>query len=353
LALVSTLLRQVFSDARELQLLRTGVLYALLALVNLSAWMWAFIAFASKPALLGTALVAYILGLRHAADADHIAAIDNVVRKLMQEGKRPLNAGFFFALGHSTVVIVASLTIALTARALQDQLQTFKAAGSGVGTAVSSLFLVTIGITNIFILRNVWHSFKQIQNGERPAAFPPPAVGGAFLSRLLGPLFRVISQSWHMYPLGLLFGLGFDTATEVTLLGMSAAQAAHGLPIWSVLVYPALFTAGMALVDATDSVLMVQAYGWAFLKPVRKLWYNLTITAASVAVALLVGGVEAISLIADKLALSGPFWTSISSLNDDLAGFGFIVIGIFIASWIVSLLIYRIKGYDHLIAASN
>ena len=174
-------------------------------------------------------------------------------------------------------------------------------------------------------------------------------AGGGLLARLFRPLFRTVSASWHMYPLGFLFGLGFDTATEIGLLGISAAQAAQGLSLWSTLVFPALFTAGMALVDTTDSVLMVGAYGWAFVNPLRKLWYNLTITAVSVLVALLVGGLEALGLLADKLGLEGGFWSVVGDLNGDLANFGFVVIGVFVAAWVVSALVYRWKGYDRLV----
>jgi nickel/cobalt transporter (NiCoT) family protein len=350
-------IRNAFSQAacaQRFQLAKTVTLYGILIAANVLAWLWAWLLFADRPALLGTALLAYVFGIRHAVDADHIAAIDNVVRKLMQEGKRPVDAGFFFSLGHSSIVIMASIAVALTASAFQDQLQSFKSAGSVIGTAISALFLLGIAIINIFILKGVWCSFKQARRGDR---FEPNACeslqSGGFLARLCGPLFRAISNSWHMYPLGLLFGLGFDTATEISLLGISSTEAAHGLPIWSILVFPALFTAGMALVDTTDSVLMVEAYGWAFINPIRKLWYNLTITAASVAVALFIGGVEAAGLIADKLVLEGQVWKMAAGLNDDLTNFGLVVIGVFVASWVVSVLIYRWKRYDDLAIISN
>jgi high-affinity nickel-transport protein len=170
--------------------------------------------------------------------------------------------------------------------------------------------------------------------------------GGGFLARIFRPLFRMISRSWHMYPLGFLFGLGFDTATEIGLIGIAAAEASKGLPIWSILVFPAMFTAGMTLIDTTDSVLMVGAYGWAFIKPIRKLYYNLTITAVSVAVALVVGGIETLGLIGSQLSLSGGFWDAISSLNDNFGTLGYLIIGIFILSWVVSLAVYRLGGYE-------
>jgi high-affinity nickel-transport protein len=324
--------------------------YALLVAANLVAWLWALAEFAGQPALLGTALLAYIFGLRHAVDADHIAAIDNVVRKLMQEGKRPHSVGFFFALGHSSVVVLATLAIAVTATTLQGSFETLRETGGAIGTCVSALFLLTIAIVNLVILQGVWRSFQRVRRGGRIEAehLDPLLAGSGCLARLLRPLFRVISKSWHMYPLGFLFGLGFDTATEIGLLGISATQASQGMSPFSILVFPALFTAGMTLVDTTDGVFMVRAYGWAFVDPVRKLWYNLTITAISVVIALLIGGTEALGLLAAKLDLGGTFWTAIRGLNENLGAFGFLVIALFVLSWIVSTLIYRWNRYGEL-----
>ncbi|MGH8337812.1 MAG: HoxN/HupN/NixA family nickel/cobalt transporter [Gammaproteobacteria bacterium] len=339
-----------FDDKSERQTAKLVWLYGLLVAANVGAWAWALALFYNQPTLLGTAFLAYIFGLRHAVDADHIAAIDNVVRKLMQDGKRPLSAGFYFSLGHSTVVILAVIGIAVTATALKDELGSVKSIGSTVGTAVSAFFLIAIGIANLFILRRVRDAFARVRNGEPlEPSHPDMLVTGTGLSaRLFNPLVRAVGRSWHMYPLGFLFGLGFDTATEIGLLGISAAQADNGISIWSILVFPALFTAGMALVDTTDSVLMVGAYGWAFINPIRKLWYNMTITAASVAVALFIGGIEAAGLISEKLGLEGGVWKMIADLNENLTNFGFVVIGIFIGSWIISALIYRWNRYDEL-----
>ena len=335
----------IFDDAPKTYRRKTTAIYGILAAANILSWAWAWTLFADRPALLGTALLAYIFGIRHAVDADHIAAIDNVVRKLMQEGKRPVSAGFFFALGHSTIVILACIGIALTASTLQAG--SLKAAGGEIGIAVSATFLLGIALVNILILKSVWRSFRQARRGGS-VSIDAEILGGGLFSRLCGPLFRAISRSWHLYPLGALFGLGFDTATEIGVLSISAVQSAQGLSLSTVLVFPALFTAGMALVDTTDSVLMAEAYGWAFVHPVRKLWYNLTITAASVAVALFIGGVEAAGLIADKFALTGPVWRTAASLNADLANFGFVVIGVFVLRWVISAAIYRWKGYGEL-----
>jgi high-affinity nickel-transport protein len=339
------------SDTRH----RSAALVALLILANLAAWAWAWLAFADRPVLLGTALLAWVFGLRHAVDADHIAAIDNVVRKLMQDGKRPVETGFFFSLGHSTIVVLASAAIAATSAAMQGRLLAFKTVGGIVGTAVSAAFLLLIALVNVAILRNVWRCFRHVASGGTldAAGSDPTLAAGGLLARLWRPFFRSIGRSWHMYPLGFLFGLGFDTATEVGLLGIAATQAAKGMSPWQTLAFPALFTAGMALVDTIDSILMVGAYGWAFVRPLRKLWYNLTITAASVVVAVLIGGIEALGLLVDQLQLHGGIWSIISTLNDDLAGFGFAVVGIFVLAWGVSAVVYRWKGYDRLAAASE
>jgi high-affinity nickel-transport protein len=336
---------------------RPGTLTGLLIAANIAAWVWAWQAFADRPALLGTALLAWVFGLRHAVDADHIAAIDNVVRRLMQDGKRPIDAGFFFSLGHSTVVVLASLAIAATTAAMQGRLEAFKAVGSVIGTSVSAVFLLLIAVVNLVILRDVWRGFRHVSRGGtlNAASLEATLAGGGILARLCRPLFRSVTKTWHMYPLGFLFGLGFDTATEVGLLGISATQAAQGMSPWQTLAFPALFTVGMALVDTTDSILMVGAYGWAFVRPLRKLWYNLTITAVSVVVALLIGGIEALGLLVDRFGLKGGVWSVVSGLNADLAHFGVAVIGIFVAAWAVSVTVYRWKGYDRLaqIAATS
>jgi high-affinity nickel-transport protein len=340
----------LFDDRMHRLRAKTAGIYGLLIAANAAAWLWAWVAFVDRPALLGTAFLAYIFGLRHAFDADHIAAIDNVVRKLTQEGKAPYSVGFFFSLGHSTIVVLASLAIAATAAAMQGRLDAFHDLGGVIGTAVSALFLLVIGLANLFILKGIWSAFTRARGGHRIADEDLDALlaGRGFIARIFRPLFRVVSRSWHMYPIGFLFGLGFDTATEIGLLGISATQAARGMSFWTILVFPTLFTAGMSLMDTTDSVLMTRAYGWAFVNPIRKLWYNLTITAASVIVALFIGGVEVLGVIGDKLELEGGFWGLIGSLNDNLTNFGFVVVGIFVASWLISSIVYRVKGYDRL-----
>jgi len=330
---------------------RVAIVYLTLLAFNVGAWAWAVWEFADRPVLLGTTLLAYSFGLRHAFDADHIAAIDNVVRKMVQEKKQPYAVGAFFSLGHSTVVVVASLVIAFAAAGVRDELDRFHVVGGVIGTAVSALFLLAVGLANLLGLTDVWAAFlrarQQAEHGD--LELDNLSTRGGVMSRLFGRAFSVVSQPWHMYPLGFLFGLGFDTATEIGVLAISAAQATQGAAFWTILIFPMLFTAGMSLMDFTDSVLMTRAYGWAWINPVRKLWYNLTITATSVVVALFIGGVEALGLIADKLDLSGRGWDMIRDLNDELGFLGFGVVAFFALAWLVSFLIFRARGYDDLV----
>jgi nickel/cobalt transporter (NiCoT) family protein len=338
----------IFNDEPSDLRPKLTALYGLLIAANLASWIWALIAFRAYPVLLGTALLAYTFGVRHAVDADHIAAIDNVTRKLMQAGKRPISAGFFFSLGHSTVVIAASVALALAVASLQTRFSSVREIGGVIGTGVSALFLIAIAAANTFILVGVWRMFVAVRRGERliDEELNLLLSRRGFFGRLLRSLFSAIARSWHMYPLGILFGLGFDTATEIGLLGISAAQGSQGLPLSSILVFPALFTAGMSLVDATDGVLMVGAYGWAFETPIRKLYYNLTITLASVMTALLIGGVEALGLIKDRLQLDGGVWTLIGLANANFGLLGYCIIAIFVACWLGSAAWYRINRLD-------
>lgn len=338
----------VFNDEPTDTHLKVTVLYGLLIAANVASWVWALIAFRSYPVLLGTALLAYTFGLRHAVDADHIAAIDNVTRKLMQTGKRPISVGFFFSLGHSTVVIVASVALALAVASLQARFEHFKEIGGVIGTSVSALFLIMIAAANTFILVALWRMFNAVRRGERliDEKLNLLLSQRGFLGRMLRSLFSVISSSWHMYPLGILFGLGFDTATEIGLLGISAAQGSQGLPLSSILVFPALFTVGMSLVDTTDGILMVGAYGWALTKPIRKLYYNLTITLVSVVIALVIGGIEVLGLVKDKLNLEGGVWKFIGIVNENFGVLGYFIIAIFIVCWLISAALYRINRLD-------
>ncbi len=329
---------------------RIAGIYTLLVITNIGVWLWALYVFRHQPMLLGAALLAYGFGLRHAVDADHIAAIDNVTRKLMQEGKRPVSVGFFFALGHSTVVVLATAGIAATATALASRFDAFKSLGGLVGTVVSTLFLFIIAAMNIAILVGIWRAFRHVRRGGVFAEqdFDLLLNSRGLLARMFRPVFRLVASSWHMFPLGFLFGLGFDTATEVGLLGISATQAAQGMSIWSIMVFPALFAAGMSLIDTTDGVLMLGAYNWAFIKPLRKLYYNLIITAVSVVVAVLIGGIEGLGLIGDQFGLRGGIWNAIAGLNNNFNGLGFAIIAVFILAWAGSVIVYRYARLDEL-----
>jgi high-affinity nickel-transport protein len=288
-------------------------------------------------------------------DADHIAAIDNVTRKLMQEGKRPVAVGLMFSLGHSTIVVIGSIAIAATALAFQHRLDATREVGGMVGTLVSTLFLFGIAIVNLVVLQGICRAFKRVRRGEPYVEEDFDLLMGhrGFLARLFRPIFKMIRNSWHMYPLGILFGLGFDTATEVGLLGISASEAAKGLSLWSILVFPALFAAGMSLIDTTDNILMLGAYGWAFVKPLRKLYYNMTITSISVVVALAVGSIEVLGLLGGRFGMTGYFWNLVGKLNNNFGVLGFVIIGVFVVSWVVSVGIYKWLHLDEMEPAAS
>jgi nickel/cobalt transporter (NiCoT) family protein len=325
-------------------------IYALLVIANLAAWAWALLVFRGHPLLLGTALLAYGFGLRHAVDADHIAAIDNVTRKLMQRGQWPVGVGLFFSLGHSTIVFGLSAAVAVTTVAIKDRFNVLENWGTIVGTLISAFFLLAIAAMNLMILLSIVSTFNRVKAGGvySDEDLNILLAKRGFFGRLFRGLFKLVDHSWQTYPVGVLFGLGFDTATEVGLLGISAASVSRGLPICSIMVFPALFTAGMALIDTTDSILMLGAYGWAFMKPMRKLYYNITMTSVSVLVAVVIGGLETLGLVQGEYNLTGWFWNNVATLNDDTAFgiLGYAIIGIFILAWIVSVSVYKVKRYD-------
>jgi nickel/cobalt transporter (NiCoT) family protein len=346
--IVSTVLNTGGADLRR----RLLAIYVVLIGGNVLIWLWAFVALSDRPILLGTALLAYTFGLRHAVDADHIAAIDNVTRKLMQQGQRPVGVGFFFSLGHSAVVVFLSIGVAFAASELTSRFDSMKAVGGIISTSASALFLFAIAIVNILVLISVYRTFQAVKRGDPflEDDFDILLTRRGFLSRIFRPLFRLVTRSWHMLAIGFLFGLGFDTATEVALFGISSSQAANGMSFSSIMVFPALFTAGMSLVDTTDGVLMLGAYGWAFMKPIRKLYYNMTITAVSVVVAVVIGGLETLNLVGDQLGLTdgGGFWGAIGAINDNFAVLGYVIIGVFVLSWLGSVVFYIFMRYDDL-----
>lgn len=342
-------LDSVFSDEGGCLRKKIAGIYSGLIIYNILVWLWAFYALHDNPLLFSTAVLAYTFGLRHAVDADHIAAIDNVTRKLMQEGKKPITAGLFFSLGHSTVVIIATAIVAFaTASLVQSNLTRWHEVGSLVCTSISAIFLILIGLINLLILISLFKVFQQVRQGRHcnDDEINKLMNNQGFLAKHFRRLFQVITHSWQMYPLGILFGLGFDTATEIILLGIAASETVHGLSFWSVLIFPALFTAGMTLIDTTDNIVMLGAYGWAFMKPIRKLYYNLTITFISVIVAFSLGTVEVLGIIADKIDANGSVWTLIKGINSHFDLLGYIIIGIFMASWIISVITYKLMRLE-------
>ncbi|WP_323187667.1 HoxN/HupN/NixA family nickel/cobalt transporter [Streptomyces sp. NBC_01275] len=294
---------------------------------------------------IGIGVTAYTLGMRHAFDADHIAAIDNTTRKLMSEGQRPLSVGFWFSLGHSSIVFALAFLLSLGVKALAGPVENgdsqLHSVTGWIGTTVSGTFLYVIAIINLVIMAGIWKVFRQMRSGHfDEEALEKQLDKRGFMNRLLGRLTKSITKPWQMYPLGLLFGLGFDTATEIALLVLAGSGAASGLPWYAILCLPILFAAGMSLLDTIDGSFMNFAYGWAFSKPVRKVYYNLTITGLSVAVALLIGTVELLGLIAEQADLHGAFWDWVSGL--DLNIIGYVVVGLFFATWAVALLVWKV-----------
>ncbi|MFI7499792.1 HoxN/HupN/NixA family nickel/cobalt transporter [Streptomyces sp. NPDC049687] len=292
----------------------------------------------------GIGVTAYTLGMRHAFDADHIAAIDNTTRKLMREGPRPLSVGFWFSLGHSSVVFALALLLSLGVKALAgpvaDDGSSLHAVTGWIGTTVSGTFLYLIAVINAVIMAGIWKVFRQMRSGHfDEAALEERLDKRGFMNRLLGRLTRSISKPWQMYPLGLLFGLGFDTATEIALLALAGSGTASGLPWYAILCLPVLFAAGMSLLDTIDGSFMNFAYGWAFSEPVRKVYYNLTVTGLSVAVALVIGTVELLGLVAEEAHLHGPFWDRVAGLDLNLVGY--VVVGLFVATWALALLVWK------------
>ncbi len=325
---------------------RTEILciYGAILLLNISAWGSALVVFAQQPLLMGTALLSFGLGLRHAVDADHIAAIDNVTRKLIQTGQKPVATGFFFALGHSSVVILACLLIAWSSTEISTRFDNMKEIGGLIGTLVSASFLFIIAAINALLLRATYRSWQVLKKtgiySEENMSMP----GTGLIARLLGPMFRLIRRSWQMYPLGFLFGLGFDTATEIALLGVAATQSSSGLSVWAIMIFPLLFCAGMTLVDTLNGHLMIGAYGWAQVQPQRKLFYNMTITFISVIVAVLIGTFEVVQLLSDKLHVQGLLVRLADLFNPYVAILGYGIIGVLVLTLTTSLFLDKIRS---------
>lgn len=300
----------------------------------------------AKLAALG--ILAYTLGLRHGVDADHIVAIDNTTRKLLQEGERPLTVGTWFSLGHSTVVVGLVVALVIATQSVTNQIPGLQSSGAIIGTTVSGVFLFLIGLVNAIIVMGIYETFKTMKEGKlNESELETLLQNRGFLNRYFGGLFKIVRKPWQIYPIGVLFGLGFDTASEIALFAITIAFAVSSpLPVWMVLLLPFLFTCGMVLADTTDGVAMRAAYGWAFLRPIRKIYYNLTVTVISVAVAFAIGGVELLQVLASELNLTGPYWNWLTNL--DFAEMGIGVIGIFLVAWLVSTAYWKFRRYDEL-----
>jgi high-affinity nickel-transport protein len=311
------------------------------AALHVAGWGLFLYSARSHPTLAGLGMLAYTFGLRHAFDADHIAAIDNTTRKLLQEGKRPLGVGFFFSLGHSTVVLSLVGCLALAATSVNSLLPGFREYGASVGTGVSGAFLWVIGVLNLIVLLDILRIFRRMRTGtyDRERLEQRLAERGLTSRFFLGRLSRRIRSSWQMYPTGVLFGLGFDTATEVGLLAISAGVATNQAPVTAVLSLPILFAAGMALMDTADGAFMTKAYGWAFSSPVRRVYYNITVTTLSVTVALAIGTVELLQVLATRLGLDSGFWGWVNRLEFEQLGYG--IAGLFVLAWAASVAVWK------------
>ncbi len=298
--------------------------------------------------LAGLGIVAYVFGLRHGVDADHIAAIDNTTRKLLQDGERPLTVGLWFSLGHSTIVVALIVGLVIATRSIASDILMLQNAGSIMGALVSGSFLWIIGLINAIIVLGVYRMFQNLRHGKvSETELENLLEQRGFLNRFFRPLFKIVKKPWQIYPIGVLFGLGFDTASEVALIAISVGVGvSSNIPLYYILILPLMFTCGMVLVDTTDGVTMRLAYGWAFLNPLRKIYYNLTVTVISVLVAWMIGAIELLQVLSNELNLRGSFWDYLNGL--DFETIGFAIIGIFVLSWLVSWAYWKISRFDHL-----
>jgi high-affinity nickel-transport protein len=303
--------------------------------------------------LAGLGVVAYVLGLRHGVDADHIAAIDNTTRKLMHEGKRPLTVGTWFSLGHSTIVFGLVVALTVATREVVSSIPTLRSMGLVLGTLVSGAFLFIIGLINVVIVWQIYGIFRGLKENKLDGPQLEEALNNrGLMNRYFGRLFKIVEKPWQIYPIGVLFGLGFDTASEVALIAISVGVGATmSVPVWMILVLPLMFTCGMVLVDTSDGMSMLFVYGWAFLNPIRKVYYNLTVTVISVLVAFLIGGVELGQAISGELHLGGAFWGWVNGLDFETLGYG--VVALFVLSWLVSISYYRYRGFEKLASAAT
>src|SRR5947209_17801886 len=329
---------------------RLAGFFGWVGLLHVAGWGLLLVYSASHPGFLALGGLAYTFGLRHAFDADHIAAIDNTTRKLLQSGKKPIGVGFFFSLGHSTVVLIVAIALGLAVRwvvqGVVGQTGELRSIGGAVGTFVSGAFLVLIGILNLLVLIDLLRVYRRMRSGDYDRdGLEHELVAGGLMTRLFGRLFRVIEHSWQMYPIGFLFGLGFDTASEVAFLAISAGAAAQGVPLVAIVSLPLIFAAGMSLMDTTDGAFMAKAYSWAFASPIRKVYYNLTVTSLSVFVALFVGVIELVQILVQVLGLHGPIFNAIARFNF-LGVAGYVIVAAFVVTWGAAFVIYKVRRID-------
>ena len=323
-----------------------GVVYFLILLATIGGLVASSIVGKMSILLAGFGIIAYIFGLRHGLDADHIAAIDNTTRKLMQGKQRPFTVGLWFSLGHSTIVVGLIIGLVFATKLIVAQVPVLQQTGAIIGTAVSGLFLWLMGIVNLMIVFSIYNAFKEMKKGKmNHAELDRLLEERGFMNRYLRPLFRIVKRPWQMYPIGVLFGLGFDTASEIALIAVSVGIGVSSVvPLWMILVLPFMFTCGMVLVDTSDGIAMRVAYGWAFLNPIRKIYYNLTITVISVLVALVIGTAELLQVLASELNLTGAYWSWLTRLDFETIGLGIVMI--FLLSWLVSFAVWKRGGFD-------
>jgi len=333
--------KQIFHKTSPEIKTRLVTILGILFFFNLFVWFLTILQLKTYPLFFGLVTIAYGLGLRHAVDPDHIAAIDNTTRKLIHDGKRPVGTGFFFSLGHSTIVIALSIAIIYSTSFIQHNLPEYKQIGSLIGTSVSSLFLLIIGAINLLSLIALYKLWQKTRKKKKVSdkILSHHLENRGLLARILKPLLKTVSSSWHMYPIGVLFGLGFDTASEIGLLSISAATSASGMPPFTILLLPLAFTAGMTLIDSLDGILMIGAYGWAYINPVRKLYYNLIIISISVVVAFFIGGIEALQIIGNQVGIANDFFKAASIIQID--NLGIMTIALMIFCWIVAAIFYK------------
>jgi len=328
--------------------IKIAIIFTILISITAFGFSAAFLIGKIAVVLAGLGIVAYVFGLRHGVDADHIAAIDNTTRKLMQEGERPITVGMWFSLGHSTIVVALIIGLIIATRTVTANIPALQSTGAILGTLVSGSFLWIIGFINAVIVIGMYKIFQTLKQGKlNQQELDNLLENRGFMNRFFRPLFKMISKPWHIYPVGLLFGLGFDTASEIALIAISVGiGVSTSIPLYYVLILPLLFTCGMVTVDTADGIAMRVAYGWAFLNPVRKIYYNLTVTVISVVVAWVIGTIELLQVLSNELNLEGIFWTWLNSLNFEMIGFG--IIFIFISSWLISYGYWNYKQYNKL-----